>query len=178
MKKLHLILILLICLSLSAYSQTNNLQIENLPLINQKFETVTQFHLEENEYVYQDTFEEKQRIIVNKNNMTYKFPYGTSTTDFSNNPELVECNIVLDKSYQTFKDNKLMNISIFLDDCVNPKSTGFKWSVKVHILKEDGKKTYIVDVPAIDGEYRKLYHNLSSDIIKKLIANKKLIVKP
>ena len=178
MKKIHLILIFLTCYNLSVYSQTTNLQIDNLPLINQEFETVTQFHLENDEYVYQDTYEEKQRIIVNKNNLTYKFPYGTYTSDFSTNPELVECNIILDKSYQTYQDNQLMNISIFLDDCINPKSNGFKWSVKVHILNENGKKTYIIDVPAIDGEYRKLYHNLSSDIIKKFIANKKLIIEP
>lgn len=156
------------------YSQSEPLNYDNLPFISQGFQFITQFYLEDNEFHYQYSFEENRQIIVNKNTFTYKKEIG----DNPDKQEFLECNIILDKSYQILKNNTLAYVSLLLDDCFNTTLTDFKHSIKIHIINYDGKKYFVVDSPAINGQYRQLHHNLSPEIIKSIYESGKLFIEP
>ena len=170
MKRRIIILIFIIGTN-TLFSQSEKLEYDNIPFINEIFHEYTQFNLENNKYHYQLSNDKTEKIILNKNLLTYTIPYG-------DNEGTVECNINIDKSFQFVKNGKIMHISLYLDKCVNPKMTDFKINVKIHFVNVENQEHFIVDRQIIQGEYRGLNHNLNEDIIKELVASKELIIQP
>ncbi|WP_336127345.1 hypothetical protein [Mesoflavibacter sp. CH_XMU1422-2] len=169
MKKLSLILFIVIIHT--SFSQTEKLEFENIPFINENFSKYSQFKLENKSYNYQFSQQKNCRIILNKDIFTYSILRGEDGVK-------IKGDINLEKSYQFLKDGKLMFISLYLENCSNGKLSGFKTNIKVHFVEVENQKYYIVDSQILKGEFRGLRHNLDSETIQNLVEEKKLVVKP
>lgn len=170
MKNLFLTLIIIIISNSYVYSQSEKLEYDNLPLINETYSMFSQFYLKNQKYHYQYSDKTAKKIIINKNTLSFIIPYGE-------NEGIIECEIQLDKSYQMKKNGKIAYLSLFMENCINPKNHSFKWNVKVHIVSKE-KNIFIVDIEQLDGEYRQLFHNTDSKTIKDLISEQKLFIEP